>query len=214
MILLPCEERIFKRQGPAARLCSIDFGGDEAPSQSSTQVSSQETNVTVTNYVSSPPVSIRADLQPTVNVVAPIDLRPSVGINAPIDLRPSVGINAPISFPSDLLKPVADVYQPVARALETTISAYRTDLRAAMDAIVAGVSATTESQKQATDAALVSLKNVDRLNADLRRTVSYPSQAPVTAGARPDAPALDPVTVKLAAAVLVLWLILSRRKAV
>jgi hypothetical protein len=213
MIFLPCEERIVRRLGPAARLCSIDFGGegDSPTTQTSTQTSVQETNVVVTNYVSSPPVSIRADLQPTVNVVAPIDLRPSIG---PIDLRPSIGINAPVSVSPDVLKPIAQVYEPVARALETTISAYRSDLRAALDAIAAGVSATTESQKQATDAALVSLKNVDRLNADLRRTVSYPSQAPVTVGAGPDVPALDPRTVKLAAAVLILWVILQRRKAV
>jgi hypothetical protein len=119
-----------------------------------------------------------------------------------------------VSVSPDVLKPIAQVYEPVARALETTISAYRTDLRAALDAIAAGVSATTESQKQATDAALVSLKNVDRLNADLRRTVSYPNQAPVTAGAQPEPPALGIGTVKLAAAAVIVWLIMQRRKAV
>ena len=206
-MILPWEQKLFARLGPAAKLCSFDFGGDSGPTtQTTTQVTEQETNISVTNYVTTPPVSVKADFSPIVNI--PVDLSPIV--NIPVDLKASV----PVSFGGDLLKPIAETYAPLVRSLENTIAAYRTDTRAALDAITAGAAATVQSQKQATDAAMASLKNVDRLNADLRRTVSYPKQAPVTASAVPS-PLADPgtaLTLGVILMVLTLWLVLQQRR--
>jgi len=216
-MILPWEQKLFARLGPAAKLCSFDFGGDSGPTtQTTTQVTEQETNISVTNYVTTPPVSVKADFSPIVNI--PVDLSPIV--NIPVDLSPIVNIpvdlkaSVPVSFGGDLLKPIAETYAPLVRSLENTIAAYRTDTRAALDAITAGAAATVQSQKQATDAAMASLKNVDRLNADLRRTVSYPKQAPVTASAVPS-PLADPgtaLTLGVILMVLTLWLVLQQRR--
>jgi len=226
-MILPWEQKLFARLGPAAKLCSFDFGGDSGPTtQTTTQVTEQETNISVTNYVTTPPVSVKADFSPIVNI--PVDLSPIVNIpvdlspivNIPVDLSPIVNIpvdlkaSVPVSFGGDLLKPIAETYAPLVRSLENTIAAYRTDTRAALDAITAGAAATVQSQKQATDAAMASLKNVDRLNADLRRTVSYPKQAPVTASAVPS-PLADPgtaLTLGVILMVLTLWLVLQQRR--
>jgi len=197
VILLPWEQKLFARLGPAAKLCSFDFGGDSGSTQTTTQVTEQETNISVTNYVTTPPVSVKADFSPVVNI--------------PVDLKASV----PVSFGGDLLKPIAETYAPLVRSLENTIAAYRTDTRAALDAITAGAAATVQSQKQATDAAMASLKNVDRLNADLRRTVSYPKQAPVTASESVPSPLADPgtaLTLGVILMVLTLWLVVQQRR--